>query len=1694
MPRGLRLTLVGLVAGLSLGIAINAFKLYIANTLIELLQGEARGGCDCHLEYDSLTISLLRLEARARNARLIESGQEKLRFEKIVAGFELQSFKSHTFLVDVNLYDGYSIGVTPKSATYRFIDFMATPPPPERRRPDRWRTKLRTLKVERAQAIEDLGDTRVFMRGVSMSVDRKGEEDFAIIPRIDEITLRRGVGAAESKVTLGSLRASLFVKELFTAMSVLTLERNKSRISAKGTMGRDAPQVLDGSTEYLIDLEDLLHKKLLSGLINGSASIAGNLDNPYFSGTLTVPPTAPLKVNLASDPALSIESLETSWKLRGGIDSALTLAIPSLTAYGPGLAIASKEPLVLQPEKLAGSITFSLDSLTVGGITLNGVRGTLGLGGTLSAPQWSSAIDVRTLSTAGLSLNDLSLTIKPSSQDSLFVEGRYSQNQELITLRGDVFPGDAVRARKLQLRVLNVPLRIPGGSEFPLLNGSFDFDGPLTPDALNAKGEITISNKDQNIIKASGQLERGSASVQIVSANNRLTIDGQLDLLERQPSKIVYSADNFELHGLFPSVECVSTSFDGTYQFSPSAWRAGSGSFNFSKLDAGCDSYHLALSSPAKIVIRDGAMQIPALTFTGENSTVNVQGSFSIAKGFDLTSRGALDLITLASVFPVVDELQGKLQTELTIRGPVTSPQLRGSAHFQDALIASDAANISLHDFRGTLLFDQDKVTFQDFGGVLNDGDLRIEGIIDPFNLNQSTLKLSCNNLFFAPDERSSIVASADLSLASGEFGKPVVRGTVRLESAEFQQRINLQSMLKELTQLLFSAPTKFSSLGGKKLPDIALDLKVEAPQNLLVIMNWLNAELRASFQVVGMLSDPILIGQVETLSGWFELRDRRFEVTSGIARFRSGSLDPELEVFSEAPIRAITGETVTVYLQASGTLSAPRITLSSDRSYSQRELFNLLTTGGRVDEETLINRAGRSYSQFETPEEGDPILLDKILRGLTRIDSISIEPTLDPRTGVVGPSLVAKKRVFDKLSLVGESSFGSSASSARGKVILNVFPAANLVGSVETLSGQNQSALGLDLLYTILAEQSPFLSISTSGVDEIPRERLLAELRLGSESRIALEELDRLTAKIEDFYQSEGYFSARAHIECPVGDKWCHQLTITVQEGKQSTIEDLAIEGDELPTKETQKYVDSIEKGNGATRGFQKKVERQLVQLLRREGYLSARIDSDYLPTLSEQRKVLQLKVKSGSPLSFTFSGNKVFSAEDFLDTIQVFERRQPFGNNTINILLQNMDRLYREAGYLYATIQASRSADVTTGRVTYAISVNEERRVKVHGVSFEGNYALSGDQIAASLKAHYPKEASQILAPSYAVEENIALGAQLITELFQDSGFPDAQVAHRIDQENGSENVNIVYDVREGEGFQCSNLSIAGLPEEVGLPELPNPPYSVPKANKVIQSLVVALNDAGYFLPTVSTAVSDDGNEIAIEVVAGPLTRVGAVTIEGLQTISEDTVRQMLQLKTGEAWRMDLLEESHRQLQRSGLFSSVAIQPLDGELDSDVENVALKLTERPLTSLEVGGGLNSEYGFHAFSEALDRSFFKDGRTLSLRLDAYYDPTEGQISHGVASMGYAQNDLWDTGLTLNEDVRYQKFDLPTYEFDLDRLGRPHRLGPCRLDAFVAGQGHAHAPLAVHLRLAEQAQRGIRLGQGGAEVGEGHLL
>ncbi len=134
--------------------------------------------------------------------------------------------------------------------------------------------------------------------------------------------------------------------------------------------------------------------------------------------------------------------------------------------------------------------------------------------------------------------------------------------------------------------------------------------------------------------------------------------------------------------------------------------------------------------------------------------------------------------------------------------------------------------------------------------------------------------------------------------------------------------------------------------------PVIKLDLTIEAPGQIFVRGRGLDAELGGSVRVQGTADNPRPIGSFELRRGKFSLAGQTLNFAKGKVSFNGGSLtDPSLD-FTVSP----TNAAITAELNIGGTVSNPKITLSSTPELPQDEILAQI----------LFGRSASSLSPFE--------------------------------------------------------------------------------------------------------------------------------------------------------------------------------------------------------------------------------------------------------------------------------------------------------------------------------------------------------------------------------------------------------------------------------------------------------------------------------------------------------------------------------------------------------------------------------------------------------------------------------------------------------------------------------------------------------------------------------------------------------
>ena len=123
----------------------------------------------------------------------------------------------------------------------------------------------------------------------------------------------------------------------------------------------------------------------------------------------------------------------------------------------------------------------------------------------------------------------------------------------------------------------------------------------------------------------------------------------------------------------------------------------------------------------------------------------------------------------------------------------------------------------------------------------------------------------------------------------------------------------------------------------------------------------------------------------------------------------------------------------------------------------------------------------------------------------------------------------------------------------------------------------------------------------------------------------------------------------------------------------------------------------------------------------------------------------------------------------------------------------------------------------------------------------------------------------------------------------------------------------------------------------------------------------------------------------EVTIILVPGPAARFGALAVEGLDWLDPHYVRDRIGWTEGDIYDQDKVDATRRTLVSSGLFGSVAIQPLGPVAPDGTVPMELKLTERLLHSVGVGAAYGTSEGLSGTLSWEDRNIFGHAEDLSV-------------------------------------------------------------------------------------------------------------
>lgn len=411
--------------------------------------------------------------------------------------------------------------------------------------------------------------------------------------------------------------------------------------------------------------------------------------------------------------------------------------------------------------------------------------------------------------------------------------------------------------------------------------------------------------------------------------------------------------------------------------------------------------------------------------------------------------NGTLDLSLANDILASSgDRARGSLQLDVRAGGTVEKPSLGGSVVLANGRYENRASGAVISNIQARLVGDGDVFTIQSFQGrTRNGGAISASGVIRPAAPadRQLDIALKADNARLVEIDLATAEIGANLTLTGG-FANARLAGPVDIRRAEIQIPDRMPASVVDLKVTEVGkgrarGTTQVSTAGGsRRIPQpeeappaatpfvLALDMTVNAPNQIFVRGRGLDAELGGNLRVGGTAAAPELTGRFSILKGSLNLLARNFEFKRGIFDF-DGGLDPRLDLLAEATANGITAQVV-----VSGTPRQPKIELTSPQGLPQDEVLAGVLFGKSVGDLSAGEavQLAQSAAALAGVGGGGGGILDRVRRGLG-VDRLDFTQGENGKGGAVQAGRYVSDRVY-----VGVEQ-GIGANQSRAKVEIDI-------------------------------------------------------------------------------------------------------------------------------------------------------------------------------------------------------------------------------------------------------------------------------------------------------------------------------------------------------------------------------------------------------------------------------------------------------------------------------------------------------------------------------------------------------------------------------------------------------------------------------------------------------------------------------
>jgi translocation and assembly module TamB len=354
-----------------------------------------------------------------------------------------------------------------------------------------------------------------------------------------------------------------------------------------------------------------------------------------------------------------------------------------------------------------------------------------------------------------------------------------------------------------------------------------------------------------------------------------------------------------------------------------------------------------------------------------------------------------------------VESINGEFALDVSARGSIKQPDLRGTFRLRDGRLKVVPLNVDIQALAIDGGLDSHNLVIRDISAKAKDGEIRGSGSLALKQLDVSAVKLSLNaQRWPAIDTSRYQVRVGGKVEVEGSIAAPSVKGEIVVSEGLLRPDLAFLEQSKAPTKRdetivvisnngaggAAAAPTndaRKSKDEGGLFKNLALDLGMRVPGNLWVRHPDLIAELSGDVKISkARQRDLDLTGRVEVVRGSFTFQGRRFQLTRGVAQFTGGGkINPSLDVVAQYKL-----PNYQVEVAISGSAEKPTLTLSSQPPLEQADVLALILFGRPIN---TLNQNEQASLQQSAVNMASGFVAGKIAGSVAKalgLDSLGVD------------------------------------------------------------------------------------------------------------------------------------------------------------------------------------------------------------------------------------------------------------------------------------------------------------------------------------------------------------------------------------------------------------------------------------------------------------------------------------------------------------------------------------------------------------------------------------------------------------------------------------------------------------------------------------------------------------------------------